>query len=130
MSLTCLKNTRNCKYFISKCYNEFNKLFIKDTNNITEYRIMDKVFNRNMLRIYWKYHWLPEEYIFGFTIMNDLSSRQIQLDEMKLNLGPAKGKDFATVLGPSILTIDEISDKIIPTKNGNKYDIILQNHLL
>ncbi len=71
MSLTCFKNNRNCKYFISKCYNEFNKLFIKDTNNITEYRIMDNVFNTNMLRIYWKYHWLPEEYIFGFTACED-----------------------------------------------------------
>lgn len=71
MSVTCFKNTRNCKYFISKCYNEFNKLLIKDTDNITEYRIIDNVFNRNMLRIYWKYHWLPEEYIFGFTACED-----------------------------------------------------------
>ena len=71
MSLTCFKNTRNCKYFIYKCYNEFNKLLIKDTNNITEYRIIDNVFNTNILRIYWKYHWLPEEYIFGFTACED-----------------------------------------------------------
>ena len=71
MSLTCFKNNRNCKYFISKCYNEFNKLLIKDTNNITEYRIIDNVFNTNMLRIYWRYHWLPEEYIYGFTACED-----------------------------------------------------------
>ena len=71
MSLTCFKNNRNCKYFIKKCYDEFHKLAIKDTNNITEYRIIDNVFNISMLRIYWKYNWLPEEYIFGFTACED-----------------------------------------------------------
>lgn len=71
MSLTCFKNTRNCKYFIKKCYDEFNKLFIKDTNNLTEYRIIDNVFNTNMLRVFWKYNWLPEEYIYGFTACED-----------------------------------------------------------
>lgn len=71
MSLTCFKNTYNCKYFISKCYDKFNDMLIKDTNNLTEYRIIDNVFNVNMLRIYWKYSWLPEEYIFGFTACED-----------------------------------------------------------
>lgn len=66
-----------------------------------------------------------DSFIFGFTIMNDLSSRQIQMEEMKLNLGPAKGKDFATSLGPYISTKDEIEDSIIKTKNGNHYDIEL-----
>ena len=70
-----------------------------------------------------------DEYIFGFTIMNDFSSRDIQMDEMKLNLGPAKGKDFATSLGPYILTTNEISDRIIKTKNGNRYDIDLRGYL-
>lgn len=71
MSLTCFRNTYNCKYFISKCYNQFYDMLVKDTNNLTEYRIMDNVFNVNMLRIYWKYSWLPEEYIFGFTACED-----------------------------------------------------------
>tara|TARA_B100001142_G_C14292981_1_gene639710 strand:- start:822 stop:1697 length:876 start_codon:yes stop_codon:yes gene_type:complete len=70
-----------------------------------------------------------DKYIFGFTIMNDFSSRKIQRDEMKLNLGPAKGKDFATSLGPSILTSDELLDRAIPTKNGNHYDIDLRAEL-
>ena len=70
-----------------------------------------------------------DDYIFGFTIMNDFSSRKVQMDEMKLNLGPAKGKDFATSLGPYILTVDEISDKIITTKKGNQYDINLKGFL-
>jgi fumarylacetoacetate (FAA) hydrolase len=41
-----------------------------------------------------------DEYIAGFTILNDWSARDIQRREMKVGLGPAKGKDFATSLGP------------------------------
>ena len=41
-----------------------------------------------------------DEHIFGFMVMNDWSARALQMEEMKLNLGPAKGKDFATSLGP------------------------------
>ena len=37
-----------------------------------------------------------DEYIAGYTIMNDMSARGLQMEEMKLNLGPAKGKDFST----------------------------------
>jgi 2-keto-4-pentenoate hydratase/2-oxohepta-3-ene-1,7-dioic acid hydratase in catechol pathway len=47
-------------------------------------------------------------HIFGFTIMNDFSARDIQAREMSAWLGPAKGKDFATALGPCIVTIDEV----------------------
>ncbi len=49
------------------------------------------------------------EHIFGFTIMNDWSARDIQRKEMKVGLGPAKGKDFATSLGPVIVTPDELA---------------------
>ena len=49
-------------------------------------------------------------HIFGFTIFNDWSARDVQLTEMKIGLGPAKGKDFASSLGPCILTIDELAD--------------------
>lgn len=45
--------------------------------------------------------------IFGFTIMNDWSARDVQRVEMASRLGPAKSKDFATSLGPCILTADE-----------------------
>ncbi|HEX4491680.1 MAG TPA: fumarylacetoacetate hydrolase family protein [Acidimicrobiia bacterium] len=48
--------------------------------------------------------------IAGFTVMNDWSARDIQRREMKLNLGPAKGKDFATTLGPFLVTPDELED--------------------
>ncbi|UAL45577.1 fumarylacetoacetate hydrolase family protein [Sutcliffiella horikoshii] len=49
-----------------------------------------------------------EEYIFGYCIMNDWSARDLQAKEMKVGLGPAKGKDFATSLGPVIVTPDEL----------------------
>src|SRR3989304_9791835 len=48
------------------------------------------------------------ENIFGFTIMNDWSARDVQRKEMKVGLGPAKGKDFATSLGPWIVTPEEL----------------------
>lgn len=46
--------------------------------------------------------------IFGYTIMNDWSARDLQAREMKVRLGPAKGKDFGTALGPWIVTADEL----------------------
>ncbi|KRE25767.1 fumarylacetoacetate hydrolase family protein [Agromyces sp. Soil535] len=48
-----------------------------------------------------------DSHIFGYTIFNDWSARDIQAREMKVRLGPAKGKDFATTLGPWIVTADE-----------------------
>ena len=62
-------------------------------------------------------------------IMNDLSARGLQMDEMKLNLGPAKGKDFATVIGPMLVTPDELEDfKISPKENhtGNAYNLSMK----
>jgi fumarylacetoacetate (FAA) hydrolase len=48
-------------------------------------------------------------YIAGFMIMNDMSARTLQMEEMLLNLGPAKGKDFSTVIGPWLVTPDELA---------------------
>jgi 2-keto-4-pentenoate hydratase/2-oxohepta-3-ene-1,7-dioic acid hydratase in catechol pathway len=50
-----------------------------------------------------------DESIFGYTIMNDWSARDLQFREMAVRLGPAKGKDFGTSLGPWIVTADEVS---------------------
>jgi len=50
------------------------------------------------------------EYIAGFTVMNDFSARDIQRKEMKVRLGPAKGKEWCTALGPYLVTADEIPD--------------------
>lgn len=60
-----------------------------------------------------------DEYIGGLMIMNDLSARKLQMEEMILNLGPAKGKDFATVIGPWLVTLDELEDYIVPPKEGH-----------
>ena len=58
--------------------------------------------------------------IFGMTIMNDFSARALQMEEMKLSLGPAKGKDFATGLGPWLVTMDELAPKThLPTPSGD-----------
>jgi len=61
-----------------------------------------------------------EPFILGYTIMNDWSARDLQRQEMKMNLGPAKGKDFATSLGPWLLTPDELADKRV---EGGRYDL-------
>lgn len=50
-------------------------------------------------------------HIAGFTIFNDWSARDIQRQEMKAGLGPAKGKDFASSLGPCLVTVDELADR-------------------
>ncbi len=60
-----------------------------------------------------------DAYIAGFTIMNDMSARKLQMEEMLLNLGPAKGKDFSTVIGPWLVTPDELAQKVAPTKAGH-----------
>jgi fumarylacetoacetate (FAA) hydrolase len=58
-------------------------------------------------------------YIAGYMIMNDMSARVLQMEEMKLNLGPAKGKDFSTVIGPWLVTPDELEPYKIPAKEGH-----------
>ena len=60
-----------------------------------------------------------DDYIAGYMIMNDFSARTLQLEEMKLNLGPAKGKDFATSIGPWLVTKDELTPFKIETKTGH-----------
>ena len=60
-----------------------------------------------------------DEYIGGLMIMNDMSARGLQMEEMKLNLGPAKGKDFSTVIGPWLVTMDELQDYEIPAKENH-----------
>jgi fumarylacetoacetate (FAA) hydrolase len=57
-----------------------------------------------------------DEYIGGLMIMNDMSARRLQMEEMLLNLGPAKGKDFATVIGPMLVTLDELEQYEVPCK--------------
>lgn len=64
-----------------------------------------------------------DNYIAGYMVMNDLSARTLQMEEMKLNLGPAKGKDFATTIGPYLVTSEELEKYRIETPEGNKYNL-------
>jgi fumarylacetoacetate (FAA) hydrolase len=61
--------------------------------------------------------------IAGFTVLNDWSARDLQRQEMRVGLGPAKGKDFATSLGPVLVTIDELdgsSGEMVARVNGEE----------
>ena len=60
-----------------------------------------------------------DEYIGGLMIMNDMSARTLQMEEMKLNLGPAKGKDFSTAIGPWLVTLDELQEFEISAKENH-----------
>jgi fumarylacetoacetate (FAA) hydrolase len=67
-----------------------------------------------------------DNYIAGYMIMNDMSARTLQMEEMLLNLGPAKGKDFSTVIGPWLVTPDELEQYKVSAKpghTGNVYDL-------
>ena len=70
-----------------------------------------------------------DEFIAGYMIMNDMSARTLQMEEMLLNLGPAKGKDFSTVIGPWLVTPDELEPYKIPAKPGhvgNNYNLSMK----
>ncbi len=60
-----------------------------------------------------------DEYIGGLMIMNDISARRLQMEEMLLNLGPAKGKDFSTAIGPWLVTLDELQPFEIAAKENH-----------
>ena len=62
-----------------------------------------------------------EDYIFGYCIMNDWSARDLQAQEMKVGLGPAKGKDFATSFGPYIVTKEELATY----QSGKGFDLTM-----
>ncbi len=64
-----------------------------------------------------------DAYIGGYMIFNDWSARALQMQEMKLNLGPAKGKDFASTFGPWLVTVDELADRRVAGDNGDRYDL-------
>jgi len=60
--------------------------------------------------------------VAGLTILNDWSARDVQRKEMAIGLGPAKGKDFATSLGPALVTLDELE----PKRRGDRYDLAME----
>lgn len=62
-----------------------------------------------------------ESHIAGYTILNDWSARDLQFAEMEVRLGPTKGKDSATTLGPVLVTPDELE----PWRSGTAYDLAM-----
>ncbi|WP_406632343.1 fumarylacetoacetate hydrolase family protein [Amycolatopsis sp. WGS_07] len=62
------------------------------------------------------------DHIAGFTILNDWSARDLQSREMRVGLGPAKGKDTATTLGPVLVTPDELAG----FESGGRYDLAME----
>ena len=62
-----------------------------------------------------------ERHIAGYCVMNDWSARDVQRREMKLSMGPVKGKDFATSLGPMLVTPDELDDR----RSGASFDLAM-----
>lgn len=62
-----------------------------------------------------------ESHIAGYTVLCDWSARDLQAKEMRLNLGPAKGKDSATSIGPLLVTPDELE----PYRAGNAYNLTM-----
>jgi fumarylacetoacetate (FAA) hydrolase len=63
-------------------------------------------------------------HIFGYTIFNDWSARDIQREEMKIGLGPAKAKDFASTLGPCIITAEDLADRAVG--RPGVYDLMMR----
>jgi 2-keto-4-pentenoate hydratase/2-oxohepta-3-ene-1,7-dioic acid hydratase in catechol pathway len=63
-----------------------------------------------------------EDFIFGYCILNDWSARDLQRQEMRVGLGPAKGKDFSTTIGPWIITKDEMEH----LRTGKGFDISMK----
>jgi fumarylacetoacetate (FAA) hydrolase len=62
-----------------------------------------------------------EEAIGGYLVLNDWSARDLQREETTVRLGPAKGKDFASSIGPWLVTPDELAD----ARNGTGYDLAM-----
>jgi fumarylacetoacetate (FAA) hydrolase len=60
-----------------------------------------------------------DSFIAGLMIMNDFSARSLQMEEMLLSLGPAKGKDFATTTGPWLVTLDELKASEVNCKKNH-----------
>jgi len=73
-----------------------------------------------------------DQHIAGLMIMNDMSARTLQMEEMLLNLGPAKGKDFSTAIGPWLVTLDELEAYEIAAKpghTGKSWDLDMRCHV-
>lgn len=66
---------------------------------------------------------LATEYVAGFMVLNDWSMRDVQREEVKVGLGPHKGKDFATSIGPYLVTLDELEDWRVDGPDGPRWSL-------
>jgi fumarylacetoacetate (FAA) hydrolase len=66
-----------------------------------------------------------EQYIAGYMIMNDWSARDFQRKDMEIGLGPGKGKDFATSLGPWLVTPDELEAHRVRSGDKGRYELTM-----
>jgi fumarylacetoacetate (FAA) hydrolase len=64
-----------------------------------------------------------ETYVAGYTIMNDWCARDLEMYEMRVGIGPAKGRDFAVSLGPALVTPDELEPYAIGEGAQRRYDL-------
>ena len=65
------------------------------------------------------------DYLFGVTVLNDFTARDVQSREMPSGFGPAKGKDFATALGPWVTTLDELDlDDLTMLAQGQRRGVV------
>ena len=64
------------------------------------------------------------DHVIGYTVLNDWSARDLQRREMRVTLGPAKGKDFATGLGPWLVTMDELAPNMKRTDKGASLGVL------
>src|SRR5262249_6121415 len=70
-----------------------------------------------------------DAHVFGMTIMNDWSARGLQASKKEAALGPAKGKDFATSLGPYLVTMDELAPRTTASPRGARFDLRMTAHV-
>ncbi len=69
------------------------------------------------------------DFIAGYMVMNDWSARDLWRQEQPLNMGPAKGKDFGTSLGPALVTPDELADKRVGSGKDERYDLAMTGRI-
>ncbi|MCH8275471.1 MAG: fumarylacetoacetate hydrolase family protein [Armatimonadetes bacterium] len=67
-----------------------------------------------------------DDFILGFTILNDWTARDLERQEGPLGHGAVKAKDFATSLGPCLVTPDSLEDRIVDQARGNRYDLKME----
>ena len=69
------------------------------------------------------------DYIAGYMVLNDWSARDLWRQEQSLNMGPAKGKDFGTSIGPALVTPDELADRRVGSGKDERSDLAMTGRI-